>query len=423
MPPQLPAGLSLARPDLDDDADLTAWLSVFPLVFGEPPPAAEALEQRRETFRSQRLTGVRTADRWVATFRSWPAELPVPGAATVRAELVSTVCVAPTHRRRGVLSALMADSLRHAKDSGATVASLVASEAAIYGRYGFGVGVDAAELTVDTARARAWLPGAPVAAGTVRLADDDELLAVGPAVYERARRLVPGAPPRSPEQWTSLLGRTPQTRPAPEGHRQVVVHVSPGGAIDGYLRLRLEGRWEHRNPRYVAHVEDLAAADPAVLGALWRYCLDLDLVATIATGSRPAAELVSALLLDRRAARITERYDMYWLRVLDPARALAARRWHAPLDVVLDVADEHDLAAGRWRLRAGPDGAAEVTITRNPPDISLDVAALAPLVTGHDAVGTLTDTGQVRELRPGAVAALATAAWSPVLATMTFQEF
>ena len=51
---------------------------------------------------------------------------------------VTFVAVLPTYRRRGVLSSLMRRQLADVRDRGEPLAILWASEAVIYGRYGYG---------------------------------------------------------------------------------------------------------------------------------------------------------------------------------------------------------------------------------------------------------------------------------------------
>ena len=62
-------------------------------------------------------------------------QMRVPGAMASVAG-VSLVSVLPSHRRRGILSALMRRQLADIGERGEAVAALFGSESAIYGRYG-----------------------------------------------------------------------------------------------------------------------------------------------------------------------------------------------------------------------------------------------------------------------------------------------
>jgi predicted acetyltransferase len=404
--------LPISMPDLDDDDDLLGWRNTFATVFSISPADAQEVGLVRETWRSQRLTGVRDDDRWVATFRTWRDHSAVPGGGlvggdpadlrTVPTELVSSVCVVPTHRRRGLLTRLMADALRHAREDGAVVASLFASEAAIYGRYGYGVATHVHDLTVDTRAARAWHAGAPADPGRVRLSDDDELLEVGPALFEAARRRMPGAVSRNEVGWLRLLERIPPGK-GPEGPRVRAVHLGASGEVDGCVRLRTEMHWTDGAPAYKARVDDLVGATPAATAALWRFCVDLDLVTTLVAEHRGHGDLLAQLPLDTRAVRVTAAFDGHWWRVLDTAAALGARAWAAAGRVVVEVVDPGGPAEGRWELDVDGHGSAGVRPTTASADLTLPVQSLPPVLTGVLPLGPMLAAGRIDEHRPGAV--------------------
>lgn len=409
--------LPILSPDLDDTDDLVAWRSAFVTVFAMPPTNVEETEAARGTYRSQRLTGVKDEDgRWVATFRSWDGDSTVPGPAStgmpvpagadgtvaVSTELVSSVSVAPTHRRRGLLTRLMTACLDEAAERGTAVASLFASEAAIYGRYGYGVASTIHDVTVDTRAAQRWHATAPADPGRVRLSDDDEIAALGPALFERARLRMPGAVGRNDISWLRLLERVPPSK-GPDGGRVRAVHVGADGTVDGYVRLRLEGSWQEGAPRYTATVDDLTAADPTVLAALWRFCLGMDLVTTLRSEHRGPGELLSQLPVDTRAARVVGEADGHWWRVLDPAAVLRARSWSRPGRVVLEVTDPGGPAAGRWAVDVDEDGRAEVSTTSAAADVTMPVQTLPAVLTGLTDLVPLLAAGRLDEHSAGAV--------------------
>src|SRR5215204_3478403 len=66
-------------------------------------------------------------------------DLSVPGGATVASGGVTLVGVQPTHRRRGILRAMMRAQLDDIRARGEAVAWLWASEAPIYTRFGYGL--------------------------------------------------------------------------------------------------------------------------------------------------------------------------------------------------------------------------------------------------------------------------------------------
>ncbi|WP_414601882.1 GNAT family N-acetyltransferase [Micrococcus sp.] len=87
----------------------------------------------------------------MGTFEDFVQPLTTSPGRTLPAWLISDVTVSPDHRRRGVLRALMLRSLADALAAGVPVAALTASEAGIYGRFGFGAATRWRETALDVA--------------------------------------------------------------------------------------------------------------------------------------------------------------------------------------------------------------------------------------------------------------------------------
>ena len=86
-----------------------------------------------------------------------------PGGAGLEVPGVTWVSVLPTHRRRGVLTALMDRQIEGYEAAGRSCAVLMASEGSIYRRFGYGVATTAVQV-VDRTPAR----GAALAGGRLR---------------------------------------------------------------------------------------------------------------------------------------------------------------------------------------------------------------------------------------------------------------
>src|SRR5207302_1566405 len=84
----------------------------------------------------------------VGAAASYQFFLTLPGGTTVQVSGVAGVAVPPTHRRRGVLRALMSAQLTTFADQGDAAAVLWATEPTIYGRFGFAPVTRAAALTM-----------------------------------------------------------------------------------------------------------------------------------------------------------------------------------------------------------------------------------------------------------------------------------
>ena len=356
--------------------------------------------RRRAMAGHRRRVGVERG-RVVSTFRSYGLDLPVPGGA-VAAEAISSVVVAPTHRRRGLLTRHMREDLREARERGDVLAVLIAAEAPIYGRFGFGPATEACRWTLDARGARFRTD--PVREGRValELVEDADLLDLAPALHDRLAAASPGATPREPLWWRTSLGVEDGSGADPQLLRPAVVARDDAGDVVGVLRYRAVDASSSRVSTTSAEVVDLLADGPAATTALWRFLADLDLVAGATAGDRSPHEPLTSLLADQRAAQQTERNDFSWVRLLDVPAALAGRRYAAAGSCVLEVVDDAGLAGGRWRLEVGEDGAGRAEPATAEPDVVLPVAVLGAAYLGQVPLAPHVAAGLVDERTPGA---------------------
>jgi predicted acetyltransferase len=366
----------------------------------EPAVAEEQLRARREEFVPGRHLGAFDAGRCVATFRSFAQEVTAVGGAPVPADAISNVTVSPTHRRRGLLTRMMAQDLAAARDRGDVVATLIAAEYPIYGRYGFGAATTMAEWTVEVPRAGLDPRAAgPADGGRIDLVDGEDVRKLGPELHEKLRRIQPGAVSRSEVWWRARTGllrfQADWTEPF------FAVYRSAAGEVEGMAAYRADARWEAKQPQNTATVLWLTGITPAAERALWHYLCSIDWITRVRSGVRAPDDLLPHLLPDPRAARITTQADWLWVRILDTVRALEARTYGADGTLVLEVADRDGLAGGRWRLEASAEGASCAATTEDA-DLVLDVAELAALWLGDESAVRLAALGRVREERAGA---------------------
>ncbi|MFF9105995.1 GNAT family N-acetyltransferase [Streptomyces rubrogriseus] len=385
------------------EAEFPDWNRALNTGFLRPPAVAEEqLEARRNEFVPGRSLGAFDGDRCVATFRSFDQELTAVGGGPVRADAISNVTVTATHRRRGLLTRMMAQDLAAAKERGDVVATLIAAEYPIYGRYGFGPATSLTEWTVDVARAGLdprW--AAPEDGGRIDLVDGADVRKLGPALHERLRRAQPGAVSRTELWWRYRTGvvdwnGSPWTEPC------YALYRSADGGVEGLASYRTDDHWgDAKQPLNTATVDWLIGVTPAAERALWHYLCSIDWVQTVKSGWRSPDDLLPDLLPDPRAARITTQADWLWVRILDVARALEARTYDGQGSLVLEVVDRGGLTGGRWRLEAGPDGASCAPTTESA-DLVLEVGELAALWLGDGSAVRLAALGRVREERAGA---------------------
>ncbi|MER7930301.1 GNAT family N-acetyltransferase [Streptomyces sp. NPDC096057] len=330
----------------------------------------------------------------IGTAATYPFELTLPGETLLPAPGVTAVGVLPSHRRQGVLSAMMRHQLTALRDSGEALTVLLASEALIYRRFGYGPATYTARLTVPRHRAAFAVPraGDATAAGSVEVLRRAECGEILEEVYDRYRRAQPGALSR-PHRWWALRAGQPPISPAP---RYVALHRDAEGVPDGYASYSL-------GEATTLTVDETIAVDDAVFTALARFALGHDLVSQVVFRHVPSWHPLRWQLADFRAAEVSGDTDWLWVRLLDVPRALTARGWFADGELVLAVDDPFLEGHGRYLLTVR-DGKADCVPTGREPDLSLDIDDLGSLYLGGTTPSTLVRAGHIRAHHPDAAA-------------------
>lgn len=387
------------------ESEYPDWLRAVSTGFLRPPVVTdEEVADRLPHTDLSRVLGVFDGGRVVATFRSFTQELSAVGGGSLVADAVSGVTVSATHRRQGLLSRMMTDDLAAAKERGDAVATLIAAEYPIYGRYGFGPATWTTEWTVDVRRAGLdpRRTGRPEDGGRIDFADGEEIRKIGPALHRRLAGVRAGMVERDSRRWDVETGLAFHNSPWTEPF--YVVFRDEDGEPQGFAAYTCDDTWgDAKQPLNTAKVKDLIAVTPAAERALWRYLCSIDWVTTIKSGNRAPDDLLPLLLPDPRAAHITTQADMLWVRVLDVAKVLEGRTYGASGSLVLDLRDAAGLAGGRYRLDASPEGAA-CEPSDAPADLALDIAELGTLSLGDESAVRLAALGRVEEVTPGAAA-------------------
>ncbi|GAA2740191.1 GNAT family N-acetyltransferase [Kitasatospora cinereorecta] len=383
------------RPTTDQDLD--AFVDTVHAAFGLFRSAAAedgggVLWSAYEMDRG--LLAVAADGRPVGTAGAYTFELTLPGDVLVPTAGVTGVGVLPSHRRQGVLTAMMRHQLTELRARGEVLSVLLASEAVIYRRFGYGPATYTARLTVPRHQGALAVPRAGAAepdTGSVELRQRSECGEIMEEVYDRYRRTQPGALSRPHRWWSSGAGQPPVSR-AP---RYVAVHRDADGTPDGYASYVLESG--------TLTVDETIATDDAVHTALARFLLGHDLVGRVVFKHVPTGHPLRWQLQDFRAGEVTGDTDWLWVRLLDVPRALTTRGWLTDGELVLDVDDPFLGERGRHLLTVR-DGKAECVPTDREPDLSLDVSDLGSVYLGGTTPSTLVRAGHVRAHHPGAAA-------------------
>jgi predicted acetyltransferase len=361
---------------------------------------ADDLKMFASIFEPERSLAAFEDGQIVATTGIYTRELTIPGAVTTAAG-VTLVGVLPTHRRRGVLTALMRRQLDDVHAAGEAVAALWASEAAIYGRFGYGRAARHASLSLRIGGARLG-PGLPAPSGRTVLVEASDAAARIAPVYDRVRRERVGHLDRT-DGWWRRRTADPEHRREGKGPLRAAVHEDDAGAVDAYVIYAVASGWSD-GPDGRAVLRELVADGPGATAAVWAFVLGLDLVRSVEWDVAPPDEPYGELVTGPQNARVELGANL-WVRLVDVPAALAARVYAAPLDVVLEVDDAFcPWNAGRYRLAAEPGGAATCERTDAPADIACSAADLGAAFLGGTRLAALQAIGRVRELRPGAVA-------------------
>ncbi|MFW6091928.1 MAG: GNAT family N-acetyltransferase [Actinomycetota bacterium] len=378
-------------------------------------PDDESLAAYELVHEPERTHVVAADGRLVATGGVLTREMSVPGG-TVPVAHVTDVAVAPTHRRRGLLSRIMDAQLEEISRLGSEpLAALWASEGSIYGRFGYGPAARHVWYSIPTRETA--LPGtAPP--GRLRQVRPGEALEPLADVYDRVRVERPGLSGR-PGNWWKHLTADPKAQRRGRSALRAVLYED--GGTQGYALWRVKASWGDTGPDGEVDVTEVVAATADAYAALWRFLLSIDLTRTVKYPGATVDEPLPHLLTDPQAMRATLSPSV-WIRVVDLPGALAARRYAMPVDVVVQVSDTLlPRNAGRWRV-VGDRSSAKCERTDADPDLGLDIRDLGAAYLGGTSLVSLAATGRVVEHRPGALVEASTAfGWHR--APTTFEVF
>jgi predicted acetyltransferase len=376
-----------------DSTELPAFFRAAWETFGEEP-SDEDRETYAPVFEPERSLACLDRGEIVGTTGIYTRGLTVPGGVRPAAA-VTIVTVRPTHRRRGLLTAMMRRQLTDLHEQELEpVATLWASQAPIYGRFGYGLAARSAGFTARKEHMRLRRE-VPVGSGRVDLLSAERARPLEQEVYGAVAAATPGFLTRDERWWDRLLWDGAAARRGGSSRRHAV-HVEEDGSATGYAAYRIrEGK---------VLVEDVFGTTPAAHAALWRFLAGIDLFEELTRRHGPLDDPLEAMLLDPRSLR-RDVQDSLWVRLVDLDRALATRTYAAPVDVVVDVTDEFcPWNAGRWRLSADASGAT-CTRTSDAADLALPVTEVGAAYLGGPRLSVLAAAGLVVEHTRGALAA------------------
>lgn len=393
-------------------AEVAAWDHAVSAGFYGAAPDETALRRLTalEQLDNRVLTGAYQTDApllagaWgpeypVATFASYNKDLNVGGLALLAVHQITAVTVRPTHRRRGLLRRMMEADLAQAKKDGLPLAALTATEATIYGRFGFGVATHTRSIEVDTRGGLEFWNPAAASHGTVEIGDLAAMKDLHNEVFGKAHVATYGSIARHEMNRLKASGQGSYESMEPNKKVRAAYHYNANGEVDGYVVYEPK---EEPAPATVKVVDFIAANQDAYL-ALWSFLGSLDLMERVSWEMAPEVDPLEWAVSAKRRYQVKGSEDHLWLRILDVAAALQARTYRGAGSLVLSVSDPLGHAAGTYRVDVS-GGVATVAITEAPADLALGISELSSLYLGGVSAQTFLSAGRLSENTPGAVA-------------------
>jgi len=375
-------------------SEVAAFRGCMASAFGvEPNRADDADTSLRSFFDLARSYAAFDGGRIVATSGSFSLDMAVPGNRTIPVAGLTMVGVLPSHRRRGVLSAMMRAHFDDVDRTGESISALWASEAVIYGRFGYGHAAPARRFTLDTARARTELSRP---CDQLELADVDEARRRLPAVFDRARSLRPGTFARRHGWWDVRHFRDQRREPDAPRRRYLIARRGTDDVGFAAYRQRLE--WDDNGrPNGTLDLIELVAVDGAAEASLWHHLLSFDLYKQVKWWNAPSDSVLPHILRDPRELKV-DVIEGIWLRLCDVPTALAARGYGADGSVSFRVHHRGDSASYRLDVADGQATCAPCAAA-SEPELELELPVLSALYFGAVAPQTLANAGRIRGSR------------------------
>src|SRR5436190_20911234 len=220
------------------EADDVAYYDAMDRAFGHRFSHDDLDLVRSITERDRTLAAFDGSD-IVGTAGAFSLTLTVPGGGDPAMAGITAVGVLPSHRRRGILSAMMRRQLQDVRDRGEPLAGLWASEGAIYGRFGYGLACFDGHMEAE--RDRAAFGTGEQDPGRISLVEKDAALPAMAAVYDRIRLARAGMLSRPERIWTMNYADLERWRDGASAMFYALHQTA--GAVGGVATYRVKSEW------------------------------------------------------------------------------------------------------------------------------------------------------------------------------------
>jgi predicted acetyltransferase len=353
------------------DDEITQFRETLYNTFGSDGDVDQGgVEQQRALVQPGQAWAAFDGATIVATAGTFNLDISMPGGTALPMAGLTMVTVRPSHRRRGLLRQLMQRHLDDARERGFAVSGLWASEATIYGRFGYGLAAYCDAYDIVNAHS---LRIADRAFDELDWLDEPRARELLPSIYERATAARPGALRRTDAWWRERrFSETAWARGGASKRRHVVARRD--GDLVGYLAFRQRGKFADGMPGGQVEIIELIAIDPRAEASLWRFALSVDLFPNVTYWNAPADDPLPWLVDDFRRIK-RRRGDNLWLRIEDVPATLARRTYSRDGVLAIGIGEityELVVEAGRG----------ECTTSRKAADIRTDMQTLGTLFLG-----------------------------------------
>lgn len=342
--------------------------------------------------------GVVDGDDVLGACSAYEFDLSLPGGAAVSVAALTAVGGNVAESGRGALRAMMIEHLQRSRERGHAASILNASEASIYGQFGYGHATTMVGYEVDSDRAEYRSPiNDP---GSIELVPDLKgSIERFRQAYDRCAQVVPGTGGRNELWWDRVLDAKPNWRGG--GKKIGVLHIDAQGDPDGYLLYSVKdgGGWVADGE---LTIRELLGASVTTELALFRFAVNIPLQRKVRWPEGPVDFPVRHHLFDPRQLHVVDQHDLLWLRPLDVERLLSNRIYAADDAFILAVDDPlFDDQRGPWSLSI-TEGVATVGRVAGAADLELTPDQLAMLLLGDHRAQELRHAG-VLDGDPGVI--------------------
>jgi predicted acetyltransferase len=377
--------------------EFEAYSLAISAAFSAPMSAAEIAEDLKVAEHDRQFAAF-DGDEIVGGASAVTFRMTVPGGHTVATGGVPRVGVIPTHRRRGVNTALFRAQLADMRARGEPLSALHVSEAGIYSGFGYGQASLLGELSVETSRSRFVIDHQPT--GRIRLLPRDQALPLMRPVYDAVVRMRAGMIELNDAWFSWRFGESESDRA--EQPLFFAVHDTDG-VPDAYAIYKVKHDWPSDIPRSRLMIGELMATTPEATADMWRFVFDIDLIHTVETGHLPSDDPLLWLVAEPRRLHF-KLSDGVWIRLVDVPAALTARDYAEDGRVVLDVSDAFcPWNEGRYELEVS-GGEARCVTTDKTADVACRVNEVASAYLGGASFAQLALAGRVKEASEGGLA-------------------